>query len=47
MAAVLKFPLERVTRSSKRNSSEKEAKILLFEGVRYGSKEAQRKIEKA
>jgi len=35
MAMVLKFPLERVTRPSTKQSSGNEAKILLFEGVRY------------
>ena len=35
MAAVLKFPLEKVSRTSKQNVDGKEAKILLFEGVQY------------
>lgn len=38
MGAVLKFPLEKVSRTSSRAAEdERSAEILLFEGVRYDS----------
>ena len=47
MTAVLKFPLEKVSRTSKKNEDGKEAKILIFEGVRYNaSKRQEQKLAK-
>ena len=42
MAAVLKFPLEKVSRTSKQNIDGKDAKILLFEGVQYDAPSSQK-----
>ncbi len=41
MTAVLKFPLEKVSRPSKSNAEGESATILLFEGVQYVAEESE------
>lgn len=47
MSTVLKFPLEKVSRTSKKTKEPIEAKILLFEGVHHSKPDACLKKAKA